>query len=109
MTINGHTFRSTVAVLGGRNLVGVSAENRSAASVSAGDVLGVELELDTAPREVVVPADLAAALSRDAAAATAFEALSYSDKSRYLIAIDGAKTVETRQRRIAKTVAELAR
>jgi hypothetical protein len=109
VTINGHTWRSSVAVMGGRNLVGVSAENRSAAGVSAGDVLEVDLELDTEKREVEVPADLVAALKDNAKARAAFDALSYSNKSRYVLAINGAKAAETRARRIAKTVEELSR
>jgi len=108
VTINGHTWRSSVAVMGGRNLVGVSAENRAAAGVSAGDVLAVDLELDTEKREVEVPADLDAALKKNPAASRAFEALSYSNKSRYVIAIEGAKAADTRARRIAKTVEELS-
>jgi hypothetical protein len=109
VTINGgHAYRSTVAVMGGRNLVGVSAENRAAAGVSGGEMIDVELELDTAPREVDVPADLSQALAANPAALKAFEALSYSNKSRYVIAVTGAKAAETRARRIDKTVAELA-
>src|SRR3954453_18515040 len=73
VTIGAHTYRSTVAVMGGRNLLGVSAENRAAAGVSAGDELDVHLELDTEPREVAVPPALAAALAGDAAARTFFE------------------------------------
>jgi hypothetical protein len=108
VTINGHSWRSTVAVMGGQNLVGVSAENRAAAGVSAGDVVEVELVLDAAPREVYVPADLAAALRESPAADAAFAALSYSNKSRYVLAVNGAKAAETRARRIARTVEELS-
>jgi len=107
VTVNGHTWRSTVAVMGGRNLVGVSAENRAAAGVSAGDVLDVELVLDTEKREVEVPADLAAALAAAPDAAAAFAALSYSNKSRHVLSVEGAKTEETRARRIAKAVSDL--
>ena len=107
VTVNGHTWRSTVAVMGGRNLVGVSAENRAAAGVSAGDVLDVELVLDTEKREVEVPADLAAALAAAPDAAAAFAELSYSNKSRHVLSVEGAKTDETRARRIAKAVADL--
>jgi hypothetical protein len=55
VTINGHIYRSAVAVLGGKFMLGVSADNRASAGVAAGDVVDVEMELDTAPREVVVP------------------------------------------------------
>jgi hypothetical protein len=107
VTINGHSYRSSIAVMGGQVLLGVSAENRSAAGVAAGDVIDVDLALDTAPREVDVPDDLAKALKKAPAAKKAFEALTYSNQRRYVMAIDAAKTAETRERRIAKTVTEL--
>ena len=107
VTIAGHSYRSSVAVMGGEYLVGVSVENRRLAGVEAGDVVDVRLELDTEPRDVVVPADLALALAADPAAATAFEKLSYSNRRRHVLGVEDAKTDETRQRRIAKTVATL--
>ena len=107
VTINGHTYRSTVAVMGGVFMLGVSAENRAAAGVAAGDEVDVELELDTAPREVVVPADLAAALRRDKDAKRCFDGLSYSRKQRIVLSVEGAKAAETRQRRIEKSVTDL--
>ena len=107
VTINGHTYRSSVAVLGGRYMLGVSAENRAAAGVEGGQDVDVELELDTAPREVTVPPDFAAALAAEPAAQATFDGLSYSNKSWHVLQIDGAKTDETRQRRIAKSVEAL--
>lgn len=108
VTINGqHTYRSSVAVLGGRYMLGVSAENRAAAGVEGGQDVDVELELDTAPREVTVPPDFASALAVDPAAKATFDGLSYSNKSWHVLQIDGAKTDETRQRRIAKSVKAL--
>lgn len=107
VTIRGHTYRSTVAPLGGVYMIGVSAENRAAAGVAAGDEVEVELELDTAPREVEVPPDFAAALDADAAARRTFEALSYSNRSWHVLSINGAKSPETRRRRIEKSVAAL--
>lgn len=104
VTIGGHTYRSTVAVMGGRYLLPLSAENRAAAGVAAGDEVDVEVELDTEPREVVVPADLGAALDGDSAARAAFERLSYSHRRRHVMAIEEAKTPETRQRRVAKAL-----
>jgi hypothetical protein len=101
VTINGYTYRSSVASLGGAFMVGISAEVRSRAGVAAGDQVDVDIELDTEPREVTVPADFAAALKRDAHATRFFESLSYSKKRRFVLSIDGAKTAETRQRRIA--------
>jgi hypothetical protein len=107
VTINGYTYPSTIASMGGRFLLPVSAAVRAGSGVAAGDVVDVDVELDTAPREVTVPADLAAALRAAPAAKKAFEALSYSNQRRHVLAIDGAKAAETRARRIAKTVAEL--
>jgi hypothetical protein len=107
VTINGYTYRNTVAVYGDEYLIGVSAEHREKAGVEAGDVLDVDLELDDQPREVVVPADLAAALDANASAKRAFEALSYSNKQAHVLSVEGAKTAETRQRRIEKAIAQL--
>jgi len=107
VTINGYTYRNTVAVMGGVFMVGVSAEHRKGAGVAGGDEVDVEIELDTEPRVVTVPPDFQAALDNDSAAKRFFEGLSYSNKSRHVLAIEGAKTVETRQRRIDKAVSDL--
>ena len=104
VTINGHTYRSTVASRGERFLVGVSAENRAAAKVAAGDKIEVKLALDTEPREVTVPADLAKALHRDAKAKRFFDGLTHSQKQWYVLPIEGAKKPETRQRRLEKAI-----
>ena len=107
VTINGFTYRTTVAVLGGAFMIGVSAENRAGAGVRGGDVVNVEIELDTAPREVMVPADFTAALDAEPEARRTFDGLSYSNKSWHVLSIEGAKTEETRHRRIAKSVEAL--
>ncbi len=107
VTINGHTYRSTVAVMGGRFMVGVSAENRRSADVSAGQELEVDLELDTAPREVTVPADFKQALDLDAEASRCFDNLAYSHRRRWVMSIEDAKTPETRKRRISKAIASV--
>jgi hypothetical protein len=107
VTIGGYTYRSTVAVLGGAYMVGVSAENRAGAGVAGGDEVDVDIELDSAPREVTVPADFAAALAAEPDAQRTFDGLSYSNKSWHVLSIQGAKTDETRQRRIAKSVEAL--
>jgi hypothetical protein len=107
VAINGHTYRSTVAVMGGNFMLGVSAENREAAGVAAGDTVDVDLELDTAPRAVTVPDDFAKALGRVPVARRNFDQLSYSKQQRHVLPIEQAKTAETRRRRIAKSVDEL--
>jgi hypothetical protein len=107
VTIGEYRYRSTVATMGGRFMLPVSAEVRAGAGVAAGDEVDVEVELDTEPREVTVPADLSTALDENPAARAAFDALSYSNKRRHVLAVDGAKTAETRTRRIAKIVETL--
>jgi len=108
VTINGYGYRSTVASMGGRYMLPISAENRQGAGVAAGDEVEVTLELDTAPREVAVPADPAAALEDAPEAKRFFEGLSYSRKLRYVLQVESAKKAETRQRRVADTVTRLA-
>ena len=107
VTINGYTYRSTVAVYGGEFFLPVSAEVRERAGVAAGDEIEVALELDTDPRVVEVPADLATALAADADARQLFERLSYSNKRRIVLSIEDAKTAETRRRRIDKAIENL--
>jgi hypothetical protein len=106
-TINGFSYRTSVAAMGGRFLMPVSAQVRQDAGVAAGDVVDVDLEPDEAPRTVTVPDDLAAALAGDPAAGAAFARLSYSHQQRHVLAVESAKAPETRQRRIAKAVADL--
>lgn len=105
--IGSHTYRSTVAVMDGRFMLPLSAENREAAGVAAGDEVDVELALDTAPREVEVPADFADALDAEPSARRTFDGLSNSNKGYHVLQVTGAKTPETRQRRIARSVAML--
>ena len=107
VTIKGYTYRNTVAVLGGRYMIGVSGEHRGPARVVGGETVDIDIELDTAPREVTVPPDLAAALDADAGARRTFDGLSYSNKSWHVLQVDGAKSPETRSRRIEKSVAAL--
>jgi hypothetical protein len=107
VTIGGHTYRSTVAVFGDVFMLPLAAEHRQAAGVAAGDAVDVDLELDTAPREVMVPADFAEALDREPGARRFFDGISYSNRRRLVLSIEDAKTAETRQRRIAGTVERL--
>jgi hypothetical protein len=105
-TINGFTYRSTVAVMGGKFMLGVSNDVRKSAGVAAGDTVDIDLELDDKPREVELPADFAAALNKDAKARKFFEGLSYS-KKRVLVTPIDVKNPDVRKERIAKTVAQL--
>lgn len=104
VTIGAYTYRSTVASMGGEFMLPLSAEHRAGAGVAAGDEVQVELQLDTAPREVSVPADFAAALNTETDAKRFFESLAYSHKLRHVLSIEDAKTPETRKRRIAKAM-----
>lgn len=107
VTVKGYRYRNTVAVMSGRYMISVSAEIRANAGVAGGDEVEVTLELDTEPREVSIPADFQKLLDRNKAAAKNFAALSYSNKKKYVLQIDQAKTEETRQRRMTKTIEEL--
>jgi len=107
VTIRGYTYRSSIATVSGLYMVGVSAENRAGAGVAGGDEVDVDIEVDTAPREVTEPGDFAAALDADPDARRTFDGLSYSNKSWHVSQIEGAKSAETRQRRIDKSVAAL--
>jgi hypothetical protein len=104
VTLNGYTYRSSIATVNGRFMVGVSADVRAAAGVKGGDELEVTIDLDTAPREVDVPADFATALAKEPAAKAFYESLSYSLRKLHADSINGAKTPETRERRLAKAM-----
>ncbi len=104
----GHSYRTTIGVMGGRYLIPVSAEQRASAGVQAGDMLSVTVQLDEAPREVEVPDDLAAALKKAKLRAD-FDKLSPSNQKRHVVLVTGAKTDETRQRRIERVIAELGK
>jgi len=108
VTIGDYSYRSTVGPYRGANMLPVSGANREAAGIAAGDIVEVTLELDDRPREVEVPADLAAALDADAAVRATFDALSFSAQNAHVQSVETAKTAETRERRIAKVVETLA-
>jgi hypothetical protein len=105
ITVNGHTYRTTAVRMGGRFLVPLSAENREAAGVAAGEDITVDLEADTAPREVTLPDDLAAAMDDEARAA--YDGLSYTHRKEWVRWVEEAKKPETRTTRIEKTVTGL--
>jgi hypothetical protein len=107
VTVNGFTFRTSIARMGGRYLLGVSADRRAEAGITPGEVLDVEVELDTAPREVEVPDDLAAALAADPTAKAYWDTLSYSNQSWHTLQLTSAKSEPTRTRRLQKSIATL--
>src|SRR5437764_3608697 len=103
-TVEGYTWRTTVTRMRGEFLLGLNATVREGAGVEAGDTVAVELELDTAPREVDIPDALAAALDGDPAARAAFDALSYTHRKEYARWVEEAKREETRQRRVSQAL-----
>ena len=103
-TVNDYTWRTTVTRMRGEFLLGLSRAVREAARVEAGETVAVTLELDAAPREVEVPAALAAALADDAAARAAFDGLAFTHRKEYARWIDEAKRDETRQRRVTQAL-----
>jgi hypothetical protein len=107
VSVGGHTYRSTVAPMAGSYWLPLAAEHRTAAGVAAGDTVEVDVELDEAPRVVALPADLAAALDAEPEARRRFDALSYSNQRRHVLAVEGAKAEATRARRVAAAVATL--
>ncbi|MEO6458062.1 MAG: YdeI/OmpD-associated family protein [Chloroflexia bacterium] len=107
VTVNGYTYRNTVAVFGDVFMVGVNQEHRAAAGLTGGDQIEVTIELDTEPRTVEIPEDLRAALSERAGATEAFDKVAFSRRKEFVRQVEDAKTQETRERRIAKIVAEL--
>lgn len=107
ITINGHSWRSRVAIMRGRHLLGLSNANRRAAAVAVGDEVAVEVELDAEPPVLVEPADLARALGADPKAQAAYDRLSYTHRRRHVLAVDGAKKPETRARRIDQVLSTL--
>ena len=107
VTIKKYTYRSAIAVMGGKFMIGVSAENRKAAGVQGGEEVDVTLELDLKPRTVEVPKDLEAALM-EAGTLEAFENSAPSMKKEYVRQVEEAKAQETRERRIVKIVEKLS-
>jgi hypothetical protein len=107
MTVNGYSYRSTVATIDGKFMVGFSADHRASSGLKGGDDVDVEIELDTEPRTVEVPADLQAALEAEPAAQATFDKLSNSLKGYHVYQVTSAKTEDTRQRRIEKSIATL--
>jgi hypothetical protein len=108
VTVNGeYEFVYTIAVMGGKNMIGFSAAHRAASGFAGGDEVEITLELETAPREVDVPPELATALAADPEAATAFEKLAFTHRKEHARAIGEAKSPETKQRRVEATIKKL--
>ena len=107
VSIADRTARLRLAVMGGENLIGLSKAARAELAVETGDEVTVTIELDETPREVDVPADLAAALAADPAAAAAFEGLAFSHRKEYAVWVADAKREETRLRRVAQAIDRL--
>jgi len=107
VTVNGIGFRGRVGRMGGENLVGFSKQVRADLGVEPGQAIRVTIALDGDPRDVQVPADLAAALDADPAARAAFDKLAFSHRKEYVRWVAEAKRDETRARRIRETVARL--
>jgi hypothetical protein len=106
-TVNGFTFRSSIAKMGGSYWLGVSADRRAEGGLEGGRTYDLDIELDAAPRVIETPDDLRAALDAEPAARDAWQKLSYSHQRRHVEAINAAKAPETRARRIAKAVEKL--
>lgn len=107
LSVNGYAYRSTVGVMGGKAMIPFSSAHRAASGLKGGEAITVEIERDTAPRTVEVPADFAAALDA-AGLRAAFDGLAPSHRKEHVRAIEEAKTPETRARRIDKAVAKIA-
>jgi Domain of unknown function (DUF1905)/Bacteriocin-protection, YdeI or OmpD-Associated len=104
ITINGFTYRSAVAVMGGTFMVGVNAENRESAKVKGGDKIDVTIELDTEERVVDIPDDFQKVLNDNLEAKKKFDALSNSKKKALTLPIANGKTAETRNKNIEKAM-----
>lgn len=104
--VNGYGYRSTVAPMGGKYLIPFSAQRRTESGIGGGDAIEVTLTLDTAPRTVEVPADLAAAL-KAADVIAAWDGLAPSKRKAHVAGVEGAKAAETRARRIAAVITAL--
>lgn len=104
VSVGSYSYRSSIAVMGGKFLIPLSSERRAESGLKGGDPVEVDLQLDTAPREVTIPEDLSAAVADDAAAKAFFETLSYSNKLKHALSVADAKTPETRAKRVEKAM-----
>ncbi len=107
VTLNGFTYRSTIAAMGGTPCIPLRKSNREAAGLEGGETIDVRLDLDTATREVTPPADFVRALKANRPAWERWQTLSYTHQREHVEAIEGAKHAETRTRRIGKSVQQI--
>lgn len=107
VSLNGYTYRTTVAVMGGAFMIPLNKVHRDAAGVQGGDTVDVTVDLDTEPRTVEVPDDLKAALAEKPGALEAFETLAFSKRKEFVRQVEEAKAQETRSRRIAGIVSKM--
>lgn len=108
VTLNGHTYRSTIASMGEGPCIPLRRSNREAASLVGDETLQVTLELDGETREVTPPADLVKALKAAPPAWDRWRELSYTHQREHVEAVEESKRPETRARRIEKSVDMLA-
>ena len=107
VTLNGYEYRTSLGWYRGAFMLPLSSEHRTASGLAAGDPVEVTLAIDDAPRIVVTPDDFQAELDADATALAAWQKLSYSKQNAHVLSINGAKTPETRERRIAAALTAL--
>src|SRR4051794_25381882 len=107
LTVNGYSYRSTVATVNGRPMVGFNSDHRATSGLNGGDAIEVEIEVDNEPRMVELPDDLRDALDADPQALATFNKLSNSNKGYHVSLVTGTNNPETRQRRIEKSIAAL--
>jgi Uncharacterized protein conserved in bacteria len=107
VTVGGHTWRTSIGIVDGLSMIGMPGEQRAAAGVLPGDLVDVDVELDTEAREVEIPSDFGAAIDVAPEARRFFESRNYSERRWFILGIEDAKTPETRARRIDKAVARL--
>lgn len=106
VTVNGFEYRSTVGVMGGKSLIPFSSDKRAASGIAGGDAIIVDVELDTAPREIAAPADLAQAMDAAGTRVT-FDALSPSQRKAHVTSVETAKAADTRARRVQAVITKL--
>ena len=104
VSINGYEYRNTVGVMGGKHMISISAAVRKETGLKGGDPIHVKLTVADAPRKVEVPDDFRKALAAKPATSAFFANLSNSLQRYHIDNVNGAKTPETRQRRIDKSV-----